>query len=98
MLTYKFKYKRLGSFFWKTYVVKGHGLEFVEEQAYNEMVGKFTKYMSKPNNAMVVYLPDNSIVRIPKWDECQLKLGSDWALAQKNAMEQEIGQPIQLKG
>ena len=97
MLTYKFTYKRKGSLFWKTYVVKGHGLEYIDEKSFNAQTRKYESYISKPNNSMILYFPDGSILRISEWDKCDLKLGVDWLLAQKKSMEQEIGQPIQLK-
>ena len=45
-------------------------------------------------NKMVIYLPDGSIQEIKEWSKCEVKLGTDWLLAQKKAMEDKIGQAI----
>lgn len=41
-------------------------------------------------NTMVVFLSNGGLESIPKWDECSLFLGSDWAVfVQKMALRQQ---------
>ena len=45
---------------------------------------------------MDLFLPDGSIHSLPKWGECEVKLGADWILATKKAAEKDAGQHIPL--
>jgi hypothetical protein len=80
-MTYKFKYKRWYWFTWRTKEVVGHALET-------------NGVMKEPTGAMICYLPNGTIYRIPKWNECYLFLDTDWLLFQKKTMENESGQTI----
>lgn len=80
-MKYNFQYKK--SFFWISKKVIGHGLERRSDGSFDE-------------NRMVLYFEDGSIQVIPNWSKCHLKLGTDWVIAQKTAMEKEINQPIKL--
>ena len=80
-MKYKFKYKR--NFFWITKIVIGHALERKSDNTFDD-------------NRMVLYFEDGSIEVISNWKYCSLKLGIDWVLAQKTALEKEINQPIKL--
>jgi hypothetical protein len=95
-MEYKFKYKRLGDFFWNTLTVVGHCLEVEEDKQINPTNSKTEVIIQKPTGKLVVYFKDGSLLAIPKWDECELKLGQDWKLATKLDMEKEIGQKIPL--
>ncbi len=97
MLTYKFKYRKKGSFFWKTKIVVGHSVEMLEEHAFNHEAGIYVKYKYVPNpNAMVLYFPDGTIERIGDWNSYDQKLGLDWKMNTKKDMSKEAGQEIQL--
>jgi hypothetical protein len=80
-MRYKFKYKRY--FWWNTKEVIGHSLERDYDGKYN-------------TNRMVLYFEGGGIEVISDWNKYCLKLGNDWVLAQKNAMEKEIGQELKL--
>jgi hypothetical protein len=80
-MKYKFKYKK--NFFWISKEVIGHALE-------RKSNGEFD------DNRMVLYFENGSIEVICNWSKCSLILGQDWVIAQKTAMEKEIGQPIKL--
>lgn len=41
---------------------------------------------------------DNGIVSISNWSKCDMKLGADFLLFQKNEMENEAGQSIKVDG
>lgn len=43
---------------------------------------------------MVLFYENGSIMEIPAWSKCRVKLGTDWALAVKQAMEKESGQSV----
>ncbi len=96
-MEYKFKYRRLGDFFWKTYKVIGHSLEVEHEKQINPDNKKVEVIVEKPTGKLVIYFNDRSLLVIPKWDECELVLGTDWKLATQSNMEKEIGQNIPLE-
>jgi hypothetical protein len=95
-MTYKFKYRRKNSWFWKTYVVTGHMLEITYDKQINPKTNEVDVAVQKPSGTMVIYFSDGSLRTIPDWNECELILGIDWKLATKKDMEKEVGQPIQL--
>ena len=80
-MKYNFKYKK--NFFWISKKVIGHGLERKNDGNLNE-------------DRMVLYFEDGSIEVIANWSKYSLKLGIDWVLAQKTALEKETNQKIQL--
>ena len=80
-MRYKFKYKRY--FWWSTKEVVGHSLEKNYDGTYNQ-------------DKMVIYFENGGLEVISDWGKCALKLGIDWVLAQKNAMEKETGQELKL--
>lgn len=41
---------------------------------------------------------DNGIISISNWSGCDMKLGADFMLFQKNEMEKEAGQNIKVDG
>ncbi len=45
---------------------------------------------------MILYFPDGSVQEIANWAKCEVKLGTDWVLAQQKSMEKQAGQPIPL--
>lgn len=45
---------------------------------------------------MDVFLSDGSLLSIPKWSSCYLRLGPDFFLHQKEQLEKQTGQPIQV--
>jgi hypothetical protein len=49
---------------------------------------------------MCLFFANGSVVEIPHWKDCELKLGTDWALAVKASLEQQSGQtiPLNIKG
>lgn len=53
--------------------------------------------LDKESDKMVLYFEDGSLKEIVKWKNCQIELGTDWVLAAKKKMENEIGQTIPLK-
>lgn len=50
----------------------------------------------KDQDKMVLYKHDGAIEEIACWSKCSVRLGIDWVLAQKKAMEKQVGQPIVL--
>lgn len=51
--------------------------------------------MNDSGTRMDVFL-DDGIISISEWDKCDMKLGSDFMLSQKEAMEDESGQNIKV--
>lgn len=51
--------------------------------------------MNESGTRMDVFL-DDGIISISKWEDCDMKLGSDFILSQKEAMEKESGLDIKL--
>lgn len=47
-------------------------------------------------NKMVVFLPDGGVQEIARWSSCELRLGTDWVLAQQKALSAQAGQQIPL--
>lgn len=41
-------------------------------------------------------LENGGIREVPQWSKCECKLGVDWVLAKKKAMEKESGQTIHI--
>lgn len=95
MNSYNFKYKYKNSWFWKNKKVIGHGVDYVEELYYDSN-NKIVNKIKKPLDAMIIYLTDGGVERIPNWSNYFLKLDSDWQLFLKNKMEQESGIEIKL--
>jgi hypothetical protein len=44
-----------------------------------------------------LFFEDGSLREIKDWKKCIVKLGPDWALTVKKALEKEAGVPIQAK-
>lgn len=80
-MIYSFAYKRWRWAAWRKTKVVGHSLEIGPGGV--------------ATGAMVLYLPDGSIYRIPNWINCYMQLGTDWLVAQKKVMSTESGQSIQ---
>ena len=95
-MEYKFKYRRLGDFFWTTLTIIGHVLEVEEDKQINPSTKTVDIILQKPTGKLVVYFKDGSLQAIPKWSDCELKLGQDWKLATKLDMEKQTGQNIPL--
>jgi hypothetical protein len=53
--------------------------------------------LDKELDRMDVFGLDGSIISIPEWSKCYLKLGIDWIAFTKGQMEAESGQDIKLK-
>jgi len=47
---------------------------------------------------MVLFFADGSLREIAEWSKFDLKLGLDWALVMKKAMEEKAGQAVPVKG
>jgi len=47
-------------------------------------------------NKMVVYFSNGSLREIKNWIDCEAKLGADWVLWTKNAMEKESGTSVKM--
>ena len=45
---------------------------------------------------MILFFEDGSIREIAEWKKCEIKLGIDWVLARKKAMEAETGVDVKL--
>lgn len=65
--------------------------------------GKFTAWETVKvvghqvdGHLMVLFMEDGGQRTIVGWNECEVKLGTDWVLAVKEAMEQEANQPIKV--
>lgn len=83
-MTYTFRYKRSLFAFWHKKEVIGHSLETFG----------LTK---EPTGAMILYLPDSTVYRIPNWKDCYMYLDKSWLLFQKKSMENESGQTINTR-
>lgn len=51
------------------------------------------RYTHEQNKA-VMYFEDGGVLEIKDWSKCVVRLGPDWALAQKKAMELEAGASV----
>lgn len=47
---------------------------------------------------IVLYFANGGIEEIPRWKICAVRLGPDWVLAQKKALEEKTGQSIPVRG
>lgn len=94
-MKYKFNYKHKNSFLWKSKEVVGHSLEYYNDKILDSN-NKLLQVISKPQNAMVLYYENGSIERIANWNEYDLKLNTDWVLATKKQMENEISQDVKV--
>lgn len=83
-MTYTFRYKRSLFSFWRKKEVIGHNIETVG----------LTK---EPTGAMILYLPDGTVYRIPNWKDCYMRLDKSWLFFQKKSMENESGQTINTR-
>lgn len=93
-MSYKFKYKRKGAWFWRTLTgVVGH---FYDNQSVEHIDENDHRIQRQPQDRMIVYFEDGSFQAIRSWSECELMLGTDWVLFTKREMEKKAGQPIQL--
>jgi len=45
-------------------------------------------------NKLILYFQNGSIREIKKWTNCEIFLGSDWAIVTKKSMEVKVGQVI----
>ena len=43
---------------------------------------------------MILFFPDGGVEEIPEFSKCAVRLGTDWMLATKAAMEKTAGQSI----
>ena len=75
-MKYKFKYKRIGSWFWSSKLVIGHGVD---------------------RNRLILYFEDLSLLEVPKFDDLEILLGTDWKLHVKSQMEKETNNTIEVK-
>lgn len=49
------------------------------------------------NNRVILYSKNLSIHEIPEFDKLEIKLGQDWKLSVKEAMEKETGNTVEVK-
>jgi len=52
--------------------------------------------LEAPQDKMVLFFPDGGVREISEWSRCEVRLGTDWVIAQQKAMEKQAGQPIPL--
>ena len=45
---------------------------------------------------MVLFFPNGGVREIAEWSRCEIRLGTDWVVAQQKALEKQAGQPIPL--
>jgi hypothetical protein len=53
--------------------------------------------LDKDQGKMILYFPDGGVQEIVNWKDCEIRLGSDWKVAQQKALEEKAGQSIPLK-
>lgn len=95
-MKYNIKYKKIGSWFWTTKTVTGHGLDFADDIIFQQNV--IVQKIRKPLDAMILYFDDGvKIERIPEWSKYTYKLDKDWKLAQKKQMDDEAGVDSKVK-
>ena len=46
---------------------------------------------------LILFFPDGGVREIKHWRDCEVKLGTDWKLAQQKLMEEKAGTAIPLK-
>ena len=51
--------------------------------------------LDNDSNVMTIFFENGSLMTIPKWGECSLSLGVDWALAVRKNAEAQTG--VELK-
>lgn len=93
-MTYKIKYRRKGRLFWKT--LKGVIGHMYDHQSVESRDANDQRVIRQPQDRMVVYFQDGSVRTIHTWSECELQLGTDWVLFNKQQIEQKTGQPVTL--
>ena len=83
---------------WKTLKIKGHGPEnYTDVTHITENKQKQVSVIEGTNrNKMILFFEDGSLRTISDWENCELKLGTDWVLFTKKNMEKESGQNINL--
>lgn len=83
---------------WKTLVVKGHGPENYTDVTHETVGGNTASRVIEATNKnkMILFFEDGSLRTISDWENCELKLGTDWVLFTKKNMEKESGQNINL--
>lgn len=52
--------------------------------------------LDKESNKMIIYFEDGSLKEIVQWNNCEICLKTDWVLAMKKKMENDIGNNISL--
>jgi hypothetical protein len=82
MNTYNFKHRRHNAFF----LFRGWKTE-------KDLIGH--KWFPDQNK-MVLYYKTGAVKEIAQWHMCEVQLGTDWVLFNKNQMEKEAGQPVKL--
>ena len=83
---------------WKSIEVIGHGPEnFTDTQTTYNNGEKSTQIVNgQDRNKMVLYFKNGAIQTISNWNNCEIKLDTDWVLFTKNKMEKQTGQDIKL--
>ena len=84
MVTYLFRYRRVGQWFWRKKKVVGHSLS-------RDPQGTIVD-----PEKMVLYFEDGSIEEICCWSRCEAKLGPDFFAKQHAEMEKSAGQSIRI--
>lgn len=96
MKTYKIKFRKIGSLFWKSRDVIAH----IKEQAPDDLVDPNSKLIIQRNlryiDAIIFEFEDGTIERIPEWSKYEYKLGLDWKEFHRKQMELEAGKKIEL--
>jgi len=85
-------------FEWKSFTIIGHGPENYSRKETSIANGERTDHISEGQNLdkMVLYFPSGALKTIALWENCELKLDTDWVLFTKRRMERESGQDIKL--
>jgi hypothetical protein len=80
---------------WKSKEVVGHSLEYYNDKIFDSN-NKLLQVISKPQNSMILYYENGSLERIANWNDYDMKLKTDWILATKKQIENEIGQDVKI--
>jgi hypothetical protein len=92
------KNKELCEFEWNSFTAIGHGPENFSRKEVSVINGEKSSAQIDGHNLdkMVIYLPSGALRVIADWQNCELKLDTDWVLFTKRRMEQESGHDVKL--
>lgn len=83
---------------WRSFEVMGHSPENYTETTTRNINGqqKYESVNTQDRTKMVLYFKNGSLMTVSNWQDCEIKLDTDWVLFTKKKMERESGQDVKL--